>query len=106
MAERRDSNPRYRFSQYNGLANSRFHTLLLFGINKLGSDGMSYFGANDPCSAAIVQLLCNQKCDGFSDRFWSNLLRLRHPPFSLRLCQGILCVCGARLPSTVISNPI
>jgi len=37
------------FSQYNGLANSRFHTLL-FGINRLRSDGMPYFGANDSCS--------------------------------------------------------
>jgi hypothetical protein len=27
----------------------------LFGINRLRSDGMPYFGANDPCSAAIVQ---------------------------------------------------
>jgi len=24
------------------------------------SHGMPYFGANDPCSAAFVQLLCNQ----------------------------------------------
>src|ERR1700731_4533300 len=53
-----------RTCPYNGLANSRFHTLL-FGINRLRSDGMPYFGAHDPCSGAFVQLLCNQKCDGF-----------------------------------------
>jgi hypothetical protein len=43
----------------NGLANFRFHTLL-FGINELRSDEMPYFGAKHPCSAVIVQLLCNQ----------------------------------------------
>jgi len=32
---------------------------------------MPYFGAKHPCSAVIVQLLCNQKCDGFSDRLWN-----------------------------------
>ena len=39
---------------YDGLANSRFHTLL-FGINKLCSGEMPYFGATDPWSAGFVQ---------------------------------------------------
>ncbi len=33
----------------------------MFGINKLRSDEMPYFGAKDPCLGAFVQLLCNQK---------------------------------------------
>jgi hypothetical protein len=59
--------PSTGFSQYNGLANSRFHTLL-FGINRLRSDGMPYFGANDPCSGAFVQLMCNQNFNLLSCR--------------------------------------
>ena len=51
--------PVHQLNPDNGLANSRFHTLL-FGINRSSSDGMPYFGANDPCSAAFVQLLCNR----------------------------------------------
>jgi len=43
----------------NGLANSRFHTLL-FGINNLCSGEMPYFGATDPWSTGFVQLLCNR----------------------------------------------
>jgi hypothetical protein len=39
---------------YNGLANSRFHTLL-FGINKLRSDGLPHCWAKDRCSGAFVQ---------------------------------------------------
>src|SRR5260370_41246878 len=44
---------------YNGLANSRFHTLL-FGINRLRSDELLHCRAMSPCSGAFVQLLCNQ----------------------------------------------
>src|SRR5882724_3028257 len=51
---------------YNGLANSRFHTLL-FGINRLRSGELPHCWAKSHCSGAFVQLLCNQKCDGFSD---------------------------------------
>jgi len=51
--------PVHQLNPDNGLANSRFHTLL-FGINRSRSDGIPYFGANDPCSAAFVQLLCNR----------------------------------------------
>ena len=40
----------------------------MFGINSLRSDGMPYFGANDPCSAPFVQLLCNQNFNGLSYR--------------------------------------
>ena len=50
----RDSN---RF--YNGLANSRFHTLL-FGINNLCSGEMSYICAKPRCLGLSVQLLCNR----------------------------------------------
>src|SRR5438445_1515152 len=57
---------RARFATYNGLANSRFHTLL-FGINRLRSEEILHCRAKSACSGTIVQLLCNQKCDGFSD---------------------------------------
>ena len=63
--------PVHQLNPYNGLANSRFHTLL-FGTNRLRSDGLPYFGAKQSCSAVIVQLLCNQECDGFSDRLWNH----------------------------------
>src|SRR5580704_12120080 len=43
----------------NGLANSRFHTLL-FGINRLRSDELPHCWANSHCSGAFVQLLCNR----------------------------------------------
>ena len=63
----RVTNPGNVLTLRNGLANSRFHTLL-FGINRLHSDGMPCFGANDPRSAAIVQLLCNQNFNGLNNR--------------------------------------
>ena len=47
VTNREDSNPRRGFEANDGLANSRFHTLL-FGINRLRSDGMPYFGAKYP----------------------------------------------------------
>src|SRR6266850_5705368 len=40
---------------YNGLANSRFHTLL-FGINSLRSDELPHCRAKNHCSGAFVQL--------------------------------------------------
>jgi len=43
----------------NGLANSRFYTLL-FGINRLRSDEVPHCRAKSHCSGAIVQLLCNR----------------------------------------------
>jgi hypothetical protein len=46
------------FSQYNGLANCPFHSLV-FGINKLRSGEMPDFRAKGPYSGAFVQLLCN-----------------------------------------------
>ena len=52
---------------YNGLANSRFHTLL-FGINSLRSDELPHCWANSHCSEAFVQLLCNQDSNGLSCR--------------------------------------
>src|SRR6266404_501307 len=52
---------------YNGLANSRFHTLL-FGINRLRSDELLHRWAKSPCSGAFVQLLCNQNFSGISVR--------------------------------------
>jgi predicted nuclease of predicted toxin-antitoxin system len=39
---------------------------LVFGINKLRSGEMPYFGANEPCSAEFVQLWCNQNSTSFS----------------------------------------
>ena len=54
-------------SSYNGLANSPFHSLV-FGMNKLRSDEMPYFGTEDPCLEASVQPLCNQKSDSFTHR--------------------------------------
>jgi hypothetical protein len=47
--------PGRSFGPYNGLANSRFHTLL-FGINRLRSEELPYCWAKSHCSAAIVQL--------------------------------------------------
>jgi hypothetical protein len=52
---------------HNGLANSRFHTLL-FGINRLRSDELPHCWANSHCSEAFVQLLCNQNSNGLSCR--------------------------------------
>src|SRR5260370_38902486 len=43
---------------YNGLANSRFHTLL-FGINRLRSDELLHCWAKSHRLGAFVQLLCN-----------------------------------------------
>jgi hypothetical protein len=57
---------------YNGLANSRFHTLL-FGINRLRSDELPHCWAKSPCSGAFVQLLCNQNF---------NALPCRSTPFT------------------------
>jgi len=53
LAERGDSNPGTRFSAYNGLANSRFHTLL-FGINKLCSGE----NALCLCKTALFGTIC------------------------------------------------
>jgi len=47
------------FGPYNGLANSRSHTLL-FGINNLCSGEMPYVCAKPPCLGPSVQLLCNR----------------------------------------------
>ena len=47
------------FNYCNGLANSRFHTLL-FGINRLRSDELLHCWAKSYCSGAFVPLLCNQ----------------------------------------------
>src|SRR6266850_3407161 len=55
--------PGRSFSPYNGLANSRFHTLL-FGINRLRSDELPHCWTNSHCSEAFVQLLCNQDSNG------------------------------------------
>jgi len=55
------------FSTENGLANSRFHTLL-FGINRLRSDTIPHFCAKRHCLGAFVQLLCNQNFNGLSCR--------------------------------------
>jgi len=52
MAERGIRTPGTGFSQYNGLANSTFHSLL-FGINNLRSDEMPYFGAKTPVFGSI-----------------------------------------------------
>ena len=51
--------PLFFFRCANGLANSRFHTLL-FGINRLRSDELPYCWAKSHCSGAIVQLLCTR----------------------------------------------
>jgi len=59
MAEGRIRTPGTGFSQYNGLANSRFHTLL-FGINRLRSDELPHCWAKSHCSGTFVQLLCNR----------------------------------------------
>jgi hypothetical protein len=56
---------RLRRSPYNGLANSRFHTLL-FGINTLHSDTMPPLCAKSHCLGAFVQPLCNQNFNGLS----------------------------------------
>src|SRR6266446_6085129 len=59
--------PHCSFHRYNGLANSRFHTLL-FGINMLRSDKLPHCRAKRRCLGAIVQLLCNQNFNGLSCR--------------------------------------
>src|ERR1700676_174085 len=59
--------PGRSFGPYNGLANSRFHTLL-FGINRLRSDALLHCWAKSPCSGAFVQLLCNQNFNGYIRR--------------------------------------
>jgi hypothetical protein len=56
--------PGRSFGPYNGLANSRFHTLL-FGIKRLRSDELAHCRAKSRCSGAIVQLLYKQKYDVF-----------------------------------------
>ena len=40
--------------------------------------GRPTFGVNDPCSAVFVQLLCKQKCGGFSDRLWNRGKATKH----------------------------
>ena len=67
MAERGIRTPGRSFGPYNGLANSRFHTLL-FGINRLRSDELPHCRAKSHCSGAFVQLLCNQNFNGLSCR--------------------------------------
>src|SRR5882757_69210 len=52
---------------YNGLANSRFHTLL-FGINRLRSGELPHCWAKNRCLGAFVQLLCIQNFNGLSCR--------------------------------------
>ncbi len=47
---------------------SPFHSLV-FGINRLHSDEMPHFCAKNPCSEAIVQLLCNRNYNGLPDGF-------------------------------------
>ena len=59
------------FSTENGLANSRFHTLL-FGVNRLRSDEMPHCWAKSHCSGAIVQLLCNQNFQRFFVPMYAN----------------------------------
>src|ERR1700756_1111405 len=69
-----DNNSKFdsEFSTENGLANSRFHTLL-FGINRLRSDELPHCWAKSPCSGAFVQLLCDQNF---------NALPCRSTPFT------------------------
>jgi hypothetical protein len=57
----------------NGLANSRFHTLL-FGINRLRSDEMPHCWAKSHCSGAIVQLFVQQE---FSTVFHASVRQSR-----------------------------
>jgi hypothetical protein len=52
---------------YNGLASSRFHTLLI-GINRLRSDELLHCWTKSHCSGAFVQLLCSQNFNGLSCR--------------------------------------
>jgi hypothetical protein len=63
-------------SQYNGLANSRCHSLL-FGINRLTSDAMPHFGAKCHHSGPFVQLLCDryfaQETDHHNESFPTGL---------------------------------
>ena len=66
--------PVHQLNPYNGLANSRFHTLL-FGNSRLRSDTMPHFCANSRCLGAFVQLVCNQQCDGFSQRPAQSLMQ-------------------------------
>jgi hypothetical protein len=51
--------PVHHLNSHNGLANSRFHTLL-FAINSLRSDELPQCWAKSPCLGAFVQLLYNQ----------------------------------------------
>jgi hypothetical protein len=67
LAERGIRTPGRSFGPYNGLANSRFYTLL-FGINRLRSYELPDLGAQQAYSAAIVQLLCNQNFNDSSCR--------------------------------------
>jgi hypothetical protein len=60
--------PVHQLNPYNGLANSRFHTLL-FEINRLRSDELPHCWAKSHCSGAVVQLLCNQNYNGLPRRF-------------------------------------
>jgi hypothetical protein len=40
----------------------------MFGINRLRSDELLYFGAKEACLGAFVQLLCNRDGDDFSTK--------------------------------------
>jgi hypothetical protein len=57
---------------YNGLANYPFHSLV-FGINKLRSDKMHFFGAKKPDR----QHLCNQNFNGFITPLYAHHARYR-----------------------------
>src|SRR5216684_147200 len=59
--------PVRHLNSYNGLANSRFHTLL-FGISMLRSDKLPHCRAKRRCLGAVVQLLCNQNFSAISVR--------------------------------------
>src|ERR1700745_188893 len=88
--------PGRSFGPYNGLANSRFHTLL-FGINSLRSDELPHCWAKSPCSGAFVQLLCNQNFNAlpcrstpfttvnYGESYGSGVRRLAKPVLQARL---------------------
>ena len=67
LAERGIRTPGRSFGPYNGIANSRFHTLL-FGVNRLRSAELPHCWAHSHCSEAFVQLLCNQNFSRLSCR--------------------------------------
>jgi hypothetical protein len=60
-----ESRTNFARSVRNGLANSRFHTLL-FGINRLRSDELPHCWAKSPCSGAFVQLFVQPEFQRFT----------------------------------------